>query len=358
MRLFVSENHRIFDNARFVLKDIAGARAGQTIVVIADSESYANARALCDVARQEQMKCLIVDIDMYGGEEAYANLPIMEPLRQAILTSDIAFMVTDQMKTDFGHFLGSIDDTDASLLGHNKRFTFEATGMDRWNLDRERVLRDRRRTELLYAWLRRAKQVRVTTARGTDITCAVGDVPDGMYPVMAIIPFYAEVAIVPAMGSVNGTVVADGASEYAYGQRGFPIRPAIPGYQELYKEPLRLVFRDSLLTDFSGDAVQVARLEKLLADVSPKPDLCDEVGLVTTTCIENNLYGWRVDGSHQTGCVHVALGNNRRRGEIIHSDEHVDFDIHDPILAVDGEVIYENGAFDDALIEVRGAPRA
>ena len=190
----------------------------------------------------------------------------------------------------------------------------------------------------------------ITTKRGTDITCKVGDAPDGMYPVMGIIPFYAEVAIVPSFNSVNGVVIADGASEFAYGQRGFPIRPAFAGHQELYKEPMKLVFKDSMLVDYDGDPVQKARLTKLLADVDPKPDICDEVGLVTTTSIENDMYGWRVDGSHQTHCIHVALGNNRRRGEIIHSDEHVDFDIHEPTLTVDGITVYENGVFNDAVI--------
>lgn len=51
--------------------------------------------------------------------------------------------------------------------------------------------------------------------------------------------------------------------------------------------------------------MQVARLSKLMKDIDPKPDICDEVGLVTCTSIENNMYGWRVCGSHQTHCIHV-----------------------------------------------------
>ena len=36
---------KIRENATFVLKEIAGAKEGDNIVVIADSESYSNARA-------------------------------------------------------------------------------------------------------------------------------------------------------------------------------------------------------------------------------------------------------------------------------------------------------------------------
>ena len=111
-------------------------------------------------------------------------------------------------------------------------------------------------------------------------------------------------------------------------------------------------FKDSMLVHYEGDAVQVARLTKLLADVDPKPDLCDEVGLVTCTSNENNMYGWRVCGSHQTHCIHVALGNNRRRKETIHSTEHVDFDIHEPTITVDGVVIFDGHEFlDDVILE-------
>ena len=350
MRYYISGETAIFQNARFVLMELAEAKPGQQIVVIADNNCYANARVLCDVAKKEGIASIIIDVDHYGGQENYSRLPVMEPLRQAIFHSDITFMVTDQMRTDFRRFLGTTDDMDTSLLGHNKRFTFEANGMECWQLDKERIIRDRERSLRVYDWLRKAKEVRVTTARGTDITCQVGEKPDGMYPVMAILPFYAEVAIVPALGTVNGVVYADGASEFAYGQRGFPIRPGIPGHMELYKQPLKLVFKESLLTGYDGDPVQCARLDKLLRDVDPRPDLCDELGLVMCTSIENDRYGWQVDGSHQTHCVHVALGNNRRRKEIIHSTEHVDFDVHDPVIIVDGTVIYENGEFLDGVI--------
>lgn len=350
MQGYMKACDKIFDNARQVLEGIVQLRAGENMVVIADSDCFSYASVLCRVARDMGANSITIDIDPYGGQEKYMNLPVMPPLRQAILHADVALMLTDQMKTDFGRFLGGIDDTDASLVAGSRRFTFEATGMEAWDLDMQRIEQDRKRTLALYQWLQSAGQIRVTTARGTDFTCEVGKRPDGMYPVMGIIPFYAEVAIVPAMGTVHGTVVADGASEFAYGQRGFPIRPAFAGHQELYKEPMKLSFRDSMLVSYDGDPVQRDRLTKLLKDVDPKPDLCDEVGLVTCTSIENDMYGWRVCGSHQTHCIHVALGNNRRRGEIIHSTEHVDFDVHDPCISVDGTVIYEHGKFHDDII--------
>lgn len=350
MQSYVKSNDKMFHNARVTLTEICEVKAGENMVIIADSDCFAYATVMSQVGRELGVNGIIIDIDHWGGEEKYMKMPVMEPLRQAILHSDVSIMLTDQMKTDFGIFLGDSDDCDAALVAGTRRFTFEGTGMEKWDLDIDRIKADRARTLALYEWLKNANEVRITTKRGTDFTCKVGSAPDGMYPVMGIVPFYGEVAIVPSMGSVSGTVIADGASECAYGQRGFPIRPAFAGHQELYMEPMKLVFKDSMLVEYDGPAVQKARLAKLLDDVDPKPDLCDEVGLVTCTSIENDMYGWRVDGSHQTHCIHVALGNNRRRGEIIHSTEHVDFDVHDPIIAVDGVVIYQDRVFNDEVI--------
>ncbi|MBE6656708.1 MAG: hypothetical protein E7609_07610 [Ruminococcaceae bacterium] len=341
---------KIRENAKFVLCDIAEAKKGDNILVIADSESYTNARALCDVARECGFNAVILDVDMYGGAEGYDNIPIMEPVRQAILHADITFMTTPQMKTGFSTYLGSRDEGDESLLGKSKRFTFEHSGMEEWNINREEVLANRKRAMGIYALMQQAKDLRITTARGTDLHCAVHKGLDAMYPVMGIIPFYSEVAVIPSLGTVNGVVVADGASERTHNQRGFPIRPNTPTHCEIYKEPFKLVFKDSIVTDFSGDATQVQRLRDLLDEVEPRADLCDEIGLVATTSIENNMYGWKVDGTHQIHCVHVAIGNNRRRGEIIHSTEHIDFDIHDPIVEVDGVILYKDGKFNDEVI--------
>ncbi|MDD3628652.1 MAG: hypothetical protein PHN81_02585, partial [Actinomycetota bacterium] len=174
---------------------------------------------------------------------------------------------------------------------------------------------------------------------------------DAMHAVMAIIPFYSEVAIIPKIGYVSGELYIDGASQHAHGpHKGFPIRPNFPGGHELYKEPLRISIKNGIVSGYSGDPVQVDRLKKWIEESEPKSDIVDEIGIVTTTSKENDIYGWLVDGTHQTHCVHVALGNNDRRSERIHAPEHVDFDIHDPLITVDGKTIYKDKIFNDELI--------
>jgi len=349
---------RLWKNCAFVLSDLARARAGETALFIADAGSAANARALAECARALGLRALIVDIDPYGGAGRYLDLPVLPPLKAAILHADLSFMLTDQMLTDYGMFLGNSDDCDQALLGKSRRYTLEARGLAEWDFDPQAVLQDRARAERLLGLLRRSRRLHVTTARGADFTCEVGGRPAGMYAVMAILPFYAEVAIVPDRGTVSGLLVVDGASQCAYRQRGFPIRPAIPGHQELYKEPLRIRLEEGVVAGAEGDPAQVRRLNAWIEASVPPANLADEVGIVTATSIENDRFGWQLDGTHQTHCLHVALGNNTRRGEVIHAPEHVDFDLHDPVIELDGQILYKDRVFNDALIFAEPGPGA
>ena len=72
---------------------------------------------------------IVIDIDSFGRERRYLNMPVMKPLQSAILSCDVAFMLCDQMLTDFGMFLGNSDECDFALLGHSRRFTLEARGL-------------------------------------------------------------------------------------------------------------------------------------------------------------------------------------------------------------------------------------
>ena len=81
---------KAWKNTKFILEKIAEAKKGDNIIMLADSESYANARLFCECAKDLGINSFIADVDIYGGEEGYDNIPIMEPLKQAVLHADIA----------------------------------------------------------------------------------------------------------------------------------------------------------------------------------------------------------------------------------------------------------------------------
>ena len=341
---------RVRRNCRFIIETLGGGKPGENAVFICDSQCRENALALSDMALELGLHPIVIDIDSFGCEKRYLNMPVMKPLREAILASDVSFMLCDQMLTDFGMFLGDTDECDQALLGHSRRFTLEARGLMEWELDPERILRDRERTLRLTDLLNKGGLLHVTTERGTDFSCEMVTGTDAVYPVMAIIPFYVETAVIPSFGAFNGHLVVDGASQCAYAQRGFPIRPGIPGYMETCMEPLQIDIKDGRVCGFKGPKIQMERLEKWMYGSDPHADLADEIGLVTATSRENDRYGWLIDGTHQTHCVHVALGNNNRRGEVIHAPEHCDFDMHDPKITLDGRILYQDRQFNDELL--------
>jgi hypothetical protein len=351
MLIFNQNTSRIRKNAKFIISVLGAGTPGENVLFICDSDCRDNAFALSDIALESGLHPLVIDIDSFGrGEKRYLGMPLLKPLQAAILSCDLAFMLTDQMLTDFGMFLGNSDECDFSLLGKSRRFTLEARGLKEWELDEKLILHERERTLRLAELLRNGGLLHVSTERGTDFSCDMTTGTEAIYPVMAILPFYVEVAVIPKLGAFNGHLVVDGASQYAYAQRGFPIRPAIPGNQELHTEPLIIDIKDGVVGSFSGPAIQCERLEKWIYSSQPNADLADEIGLVTATSQENDRYGWLIDGTHQTHCVHVALGNNARRGEVIHAPEHCDFDMHNPAISLDGKIIYQDRKFNDQLI--------
>ncbi len=349
-KVYLNYAERVRKNGKFIIKTLGKGKKGENAIFICDAGCRDNALALADVAYELGLNPIVIDIDTFGRERRYLTLPVMKPLKAAILSCDVAFMLTDQMLTDFGRFMGNSDETDSTLLGHSRRFTLEARGLMQWDVDEARILHDRERTVRLTELLQKGGLLEVTTARGTRFSCEMVKGTDAIYPVMAIIPFYVETAVIPALGAFNGRLVVDGASQCAYGQRGFPVRPGIPGNMETCMEPLVIDIKNGKVRSFSGPEVQVKRLEKWMYTSNPHADLADEIGLVTATSMENDKYGWLIDGTHQTHCVHVALGNNARRKEVIHAPEHCDFDMHDPRITLNKKVLYDKGAFNDTLI--------
>lgn len=350
MQFYYKSTTRLWRNAFFILETLTKCKPDETVLVIADHNTYKNARVLCDCAKEIGMKPLLIDIDIYEFLN-YRKIPFIPALKAAIEAADVSLNTTEQMYTDFGIFFGNSDECDTALLGKQRRFTLEIRGMEEWDFNSQEVLIARDRTNKLLELLKKSRNLHVTTTIGTDFNCQLQDGLDGIHAVMAIIPFYSEVAIIPKIGSISGELYIDGASQHAHGaHKGFPIRPNFPGGHELHREPLRININKGIVAGYSGDPIQVDRLKKWIEESEPKSNIVDEIGIVTTTSKENDIYGWLVDGTHQTHCIHVALGNNNRRNECIHAPEHVDFDMHDPIIEVDGKIIYKNKIFNDEFI--------
>lgn len=335
---------RGLQNAEFFLEKIVEGKRGETIVFIANEFTYPETTLMSLCAKQLGMKPFIVDLSIYGINwfmpEDFEFIPA---LKSAIEAADIC--VTTCMT--YAKLLGSSKNMDAILTGEKRCYAYWSHFMQEWEFDQNEVLMGRKRCVPLRDLLKKSKILHLTTPKGTDLTCEVGiENMNAIYEVLAIAPFFAEVAIIPKYGTVNGIAVIDGASSKGLINNEF-------GKRELNLEPIRMTIKDSVVTDMTGNPLHMERINKYIHDFDPIADHIDEVGIVTCTATINDDYQWRIwnDGSHHSNSFHIALGNNvSERSDVVHAKAHCDFDMWNPVMELDGHIIYKDGKFDDDYI--------
>jgi leucyl aminopeptidase (aminopeptidase T) len=335
-------NDKLLQNAKIVLEASCRAKPGETVLMVADEKLLPYAPALASAAVELGLVPAIMDITHFLSSPAYDKGRILEPLKAAMEAADIVIGNTrdvhDPTRADYARLVGDPDVHDSCLTAERRWVYLQCNGVEKWDITAEEVVRLRERTHWLQGLLKSSKTGRITTPLGTDFVFGLG--PDASYvPVLGIVPLYGEVAVVPSLASTSGVFVADGPTQ-------LDVRPA----DEVDREPLRITVEAGRVVAMSGDPVQIERLERFVASGDPSADAIDEVGILTTNFVENDIYYWS-DGTHHHDRVHVALGNNVRRDTIVHGPRHMDCEINKPSISIDGLVIVENGIFLDEVMD-------
>ncbi len=341
-------------NARITLEVSCQARPGESVLILTDRDSVrmACSRALEVAAVDMGLIPVIMDVTAYGkiGLDKARRDPLVgvmtsviaEPVKRAVEAADIVIR-SPGMDLHYTTILGDPDANDKALTAEKRRMQLQTTNMDKWNISPEDVAIIRRRTLWLNEKLHTVKKIRVTSPAGTDMTFGMGP-GCTWYPILGIIPLYGEVAVIPQVGqATEGVFITDGSTQSG-------IRPP----QEKDRIPLRIVVKNGRVQDVSGDPEQVARMKKLVAETNSPEVTIDELGIVTTSIAENDDYwtnGRYTNGTHSHNSVHIAPGNNVKRGEVVHSTLHFDCDILHPTLYLDELVIMKDGVFIDSVTE-------
>ena len=353
---------KFIKNATIALRDSCRGKKGETVLVLTDKDPQrvSCAQALEVAALEMGMKPMIMDASAFSNfchddsfihndqkyptDKAELQSRIWKPLKAAAETADIVIcMRSPGLTLTYANLFGVPHIDDVYRTGDDRRMEYEYTNMENWNITSESVRRLRPRTLWLNERLKTTKVVRITSPAGMDLSVPLHK---GVrwYPILGIVPLYAEVAIVPQLGpGMDGVIVVDGST-----YRG--ARPPC----ETDRQPLRFVMKDGKVTEMSGDPEQVARMKKLDADNSPAGFTLDEVGLVTTDIADNDTHwtsGRFDNGTHSHNCIHIALGKNMSRKGVVHNNLHMDMDILRPTVALDGQVIIKNGIFVDSVWE-------
>lgn len=336
-------DRKLLENAKIVLEASCRARPGETVLLVADEKLSPYAPALAAAAVELGLIPTIMDITHFLASPAYDHGRIAEPLRAAMQAADIVIGNTrdvhDPNRADFSRLVGDPDLHDICLTAERRWVYLQCNGVEKWDITTEEVVKLGVRTHWLQDLLKTSKTGRITSPLGTDFTFGLG--PDASYvPVLGIVPLYGEVAVVPSLESTSGLLVVDGPTQ-------LDVRPA----DEMDREPLRITIEAGRLVDMSGDVLQLERLQTFIASGDPPADAIDEVGILTTNFQDNDVYYWS-DGTHHHDRVHVALGNNVRRDTVVHGPRHMDCEINQPTISIDGLTIVENGVFLDVAMEL------
>jgi len=330
---------RLARNARITLEVSCGVKPDETVVVLTglrpeicpdrdQVEIYAAALAKAAVALGAHP--VVLNLSDFLAGPAFAEGRILEPVRAALTSADVVVNTMDRLH--YGQLVNR-DENDDEFLTASRRWVFlQSNGMEHWNLTAELVAATRRRTERLIELLGAGREVRVTSPAGTDFTFEV-TAPARCTPILGIVPLYGEVAISPHQGTERGTIVVDG-----------PTQQGVRTKDELDREPLRIEVADGAVTGYTGNAEQVSRLKAFIASGDPPAETIDEVGIPTARTLDNDTYWWR-DGTHHLERVHIALGNNVQRANIVHGARHMDGEVNRPTVAIDGKVVLEDARF-------------
>ncbi|MGD8240600.1 MAG: hypothetical protein PVH68_18740, partial [Armatimonadota bacterium] len=314
---------RLLSNARITLEVSCRAKAGETVLILTDANEFRTtcARAVEAAARDMGARPMIMDLADYSSASLRAgdDTPVLPPVKAAVEAADVVVRIAGP---DYKYLLGDPDAHDQLLTAERRRVHLQCNGMDEWDITADGVAIIRTRTMWLLELLESAERVRVSSAAGTDFTYSLGEGAKWV-PILGIAPLYGEVATTPRQGSEEGVFVVDG-----------PTQMGVRLQEELDREPLRIVVEGGRVKEYSGAPDQVQRLEEFIASGDPPAEFIDEVGIVTTQLVANDVYYWR-DGTHHHDCVHIALGNNPRRDSMVHGPRHMDGDVQRPTIHVD-----------------------
>jgi hypothetical protein len=329
---------RLLVNARIILETSCRAKQGDSVLILADKKLLPFSPALVSAALELKLVPAVMDIRGFLSSTQFKEGYVYKPLAKAMEAADIVIEnLVDTWVTnrpDFGRLFGDYTYQDKSLNGERRWMIVQCDGMDKWKITAEEVSQIRERTLWLMDLLKTAKSGRVTSSKGTDFTFGLGK-NAGYTPVLGIVPLYGEVAVTPDLATTCGVIIADGPTQR-------DVRPK----NELDKKPIRIKVEKGRAIDYDGDPVQMKRLQDFVASGDPPADAIDEVGILTTLFKENDLYYWS-DGTHHHNRVHIALGNNVLRDTLVHGPKHMDCEVADPTISIDGLVIVKDGIFLD-----------
>lgn len=305
------------------IRDCMGAKAGETVLVVSDTEKheigyelYLSAIRLGHKAVYSEMQPLEVN-----GQEPPAAIADLMKQFDVVLCPTLRSLTHTQARRDASATGARV----ATFPGITKDVMIRGL-----NADYKRIAE---RSLNLKAVLDKGKHVRVTSAKGTDISFSI----DGRDAYASKGLFHAkgesgnlptgETFLAPVEGTAEGVFIVDG---------------SFAGVGLMKEMDIKLTVKSGFVTSVEGGE-NAKQLSEILAKVGGDAYNIAEIGIGTNDSAQ--LSGLILEDEKVMGTIHIAVGDNMGFGGKVKVPLHLDGVVKDPDVYLDGELIMKQGKF-------------
>ncbi|MEW8957876.1 MAG: aminopeptidase [Moorella sp. (in: firmicutes)] len=301
---------------RLALMECLGVRAGETVLVVTDTEMQPIGDAFFAAARELQAEVALITMiprDNHGQEPPSAVAAAMGKSRVAVLATSRSLSHTRARReaNAAGARIASLPGATADMLERTLSVDFKELAAV---------------CEEYAALLTDGREVHLTTAAGTDLTFSIagrkGHPDTGLYTrpgSFGNLPA-GEAYVAPVEGTARGFLIIDG---------------ALAGIGILEK-PLHIKVEEGRAVAVDGGR-EARLLEEIFAKYGPASRNIAELGIGLNPLAR--LTGNVLEDEKVRGTVHVALGDNSTFGGNVEAPSHLDGILLRPRLEIDGRHI-------------------
>ena len=316
--------------------ECAGVVEGANVIVLCDKDRWLEGEAVAGVCQARGAHPMILDVTT-EVMWYYNNLkrPIPKPhLLGAMMGADFCFAVADG---EYCHGVGHTDSQhDAQRNG--MRYVIVEEYMSEWKTTKKDIDDFIARTHRITEMVSECREVVVTTTKGTSMVFPRRAETDGLsfVPIggemSCVSPNYAESAMVPQEWTSHGQAVIDG---------------VLVGLGEMTNDPVTWEVKDGRIVEVKG-GVNAERFRQFLEESGENAGAIAECGICTSH-VQKRAYEYMGRPAHWSvgarGTVHIGIGHNTTIGGAITSPIHVDCQMYDTTVEIDGVKVMDKGKY-------------
>jgi leucyl aminopeptidase (aminopeptidase T) len=306
--------------ARVALTECIAVKPGENVVVLIDEPQRRIGLAFWEMARElnaEAILCEMLPRETNGEEPPKAIAGLLKACDVFIIPTSKSLSHTDARRQAC-----AAGARGATLPGITEEAMKRSLKADYRGIEA--------RTKKIAPLVTAAREARVTTALGTDITMSLeGRTCHEDHGIVRAAGEFTnlpagEAYLAPLEGTASGTIVVDGSAAGV----------------GIVKKPITLEVADGYAVDIRGGA-EAETLNRITAKFGKDGRNIAELGIGTND--KATLTGLVLEDEKVMGTVHIAIGDNASMGGKVSVPSHLDLVIRKPTLVLDGREIIKDG---------------